>query len=150
MLCNLTNRLSLRFHCIAYALQCQALKTHPFWVRFWVSSRKITPLDDVNSFLFNAYSVSSKKVYPIRAPDHPPQTSEKSEVFLFRNVEISTFREWCQLIRSIDRVSLEVLHFSKKCYSPGGAMTAGIFAFMPVLFREVASSLHPVSGRNSS
>ena len=85
-----------------------------------------------------------------RAPDHPPQAFEKSEVFLFRNVEISTFREWCQLIRSIDRVSLEVLHFSKKCYSPGGAMTAGIFAFMPVLFREVASSLHPVSGRNSS
>lgn len=42
------------------------------WVSFWVSSRKITPLDDVNSFLFNAYSVSSKKVYPIRAPDHPP------------------------------------------------------------------------------
>ena len=72
----------------------------------------------------------------IRAPDHPPQASEKSEVFLFRNVEISAFREWCQLIRSIDRVSLEVLHFSKKCYSPGGAMTAGIFAFMPVLFRD--------------
>ena len=65
-------------------------------------------------------------------------------------VEISAFLEWHQLIRSIDRVSLEVLHFSKKCYSPGGAMTAGIFAFMPVLFREVASSLHPVSGRNSS
>ena len=86
----------------------------------------------------------------VRAPDHPPQTSEKSEVFLFRNVEISAFREWYQLIRSIDRVSLEVLHFSKKCYSPGGAMTAGIFTFMPVLFREVASSLHPVSGRNSS
>ena len=43
------------------------------WVSFWVSSRKITPLDDVNSFLFNAYSVSSKKVYAIRAPDHPPE-----------------------------------------------------------------------------
>ena len=86
----------------------------------------------------------------LRAPDHPPEASEKSEVFLFRNVEISAFREWYQLIRSIDRVSLEVLHFSKKCYSPGGAMTAGNFAFMPVLFQEVASSLHPVSGRNSS
>ena len=72
----------------------------------------------------------------VRAPDHPPQTSDKSEVFLCRNVEISAFREWYQLIRSIDRVSLEVLHFSKKCYSPGGAMTAGIFAFMPVLFRD--------------
>ena len=55
-----------------------------------------------------------------------------------------------RLVRSIDRVSLEVLHFSKKCYSPGGAMTAGFFTFMPVLFQEVASSLHPVSGRNSS
>ena len=120
------------------------------WVRFWVHFRKIASLDDANSFLFNAYSVLSKKVYAIRAPDHPPQASDDSEVFLFRNVEISAFREWYQLIRSIDRVSLEVLHFSKKCYSPGGAMTAGIFAFMPVLFREVASSLHPVSGRNSS
>ena len=86
----------------------------------------------------------------VRAPDHPPEASEKSEVFLFRNVEISAFRKWYQLIRSIDRVSLKVLHFSKKCYSPGGAMTAGIFTFMPVLFREVVSSLHPVSGRNSS
>ena len=43
------------------------------WVSFWVSSRKITPLDDVNSFLLNAYSISSKKVHPIRAPDHPPK-----------------------------------------------------------------------------
>ena len=42
------------------------------WVSFRVSSRKITSLDDANSFLFNAYSVSSKKVYAIRAPDHPP------------------------------------------------------------------------------
>lgn len=67
-----------------------------------------------------------RKVVRFRTPDHPPQASDDSEVFLFRNVEISAFREWYQLIRSIDRVSLEVLHFSKKCYSPGGAMTAGI------------------------
>lgn len=53
-------------------------------------------------------------------------------------------------IRSIDRVSLEVLHCCKKCYTPGGAMTAGIITLMPVLFREVVSSLHPVSDRNSS
>ena len=53
-----------------------------FWVHFWVHFRKITPLDDANSFLFTAYSVSPEKVDPIRAPDHPPQTSEESEVFL--------------------------------------------------------------------
>ena len=107
------------------------------WVHFWVHFRKTTPLDDANSFLFNAYSVSSKKVYAIRAPDHPPQASEKSEVFLFRNVEISAFRKWYQLIRSIDRVSLEVLHFSKKCYSPGGAMTAGILLLCQCFFEKL-------------
>ena len=52
-------------------------------------------------------------------------------------VEISAFLEWHQLIRSIDRVSLEVLHFSKKCYSPGGAMTAGILLLCQWFFEEL-------------
>lgn len=43
------------------------------WVHFWVRFRKIASLDDAISFLFNAYSVSPKKVYAIRAPDHPPK-----------------------------------------------------------------------------
>ena len=41
--------------------------------------QKNRALDDANSFLFNAYSVSSKKVYAIRAPDHPPT---KEDVFM--------------------------------------------------------------------
>ena len=57
------------------------------WVSFWVSSRKITSLDDANSFLFNAYSASSKKLYAIRAPDHPPtkilEISTVSRIFYF-------------------------------------------------------------------
>ena len=51
------------------------------WVHFWVRFRKIASLDDVNSFLFNAYSVSSKKVYPIRARSRLVlATDERSEV----------------------------------------------------------------------
>ena len=50
-------------------------------VHFWVHFRKIASLDDANSFLFNAYSVSPKKVYAIRAPDHPPEKALKRRSF---------------------------------------------------------------------
>ena len=61
----LTNWSCLFWECTGYS---QLL----LWVRFWVHFRKIASSDDAISFLFDAYSVSSKKVYAIRAPDHPP------------------------------------------------------------------------------
>ena len=77
------------------------------WVYFWVHSRKITPLDDVNSFLFNAYSVSSKKVYAIRAPDHPPKALESldSKAFFFPHYPPET--GFYHLFITIDRFGFD-------------------------------------------
>ena len=117
----LTNWRSLLWECTGYS---QPL----LWVHFWVRFRKTASSDDAISFLFNAYRVSSKKIYAIRTPDGVPRTKGlshqnkiwcgslsflyKQEIGVFNDSEISEFlNEHNEKLRSRQSPSLNLQIF---------------------------------------
>ena len=71
---------------------------------------------------------------PLIAHHRPPRNRR---FFFYGSVEISAFESTMRLIRSIDRVSLDWLHFGKFGYTPGGTFAAGILLLCQRSFEKL-------------